>query len=62
MYEVSDKSISKLIAKEMDSGFFSKVGEEKLDSGNDLMAQLAALVQENPELVKELLTKANTTK
>ena len=46
----------------MDSGFFSKVGEEKTDSGNDLMAQLAALVQENPELVKELLTKANTTK
>jgi integrase len=52
----------KLIAKEMDSGFFSKVGEEKPDSGNDLMAQLAALVQKNPELVKELLVKANTTK
>lgn len=52
----------KLIAKEMDSGFFSKVGEEKSDSGNDLMAQLAALVQENPDLVKELLAKANTTK
>ena len=52
----------KLIAKEMDSGFFSKVGEEKPDSRNDLMAQLATLVQENPELVKELLAKANTTK
>lgn len=46
----------------MDSGFFSKVGEEKPDSGNDLMAQLTALVQKNPELVKELLVKANTTK
>ena len=36
--------------------------EEKPDSGNDLMAQLAALVQENPELVKELLDKVNSKK
>lgn len=51
----------KLIAQEMDSGFFSKVGEEKTEAGEDLMAQLAALVRSNPALVKELLAKADAT-
>lgn len=51
----------KLIAQEMDSGFFSKVGEEKNEAGEDLMAQLAALVRSNPALVKELLAKADAT-
>lgn len=47
----------KLIAQEMDSGFFSKVGAEETAAGNDLLAQLAALVKSNPALVKELLDK-----
>ena len=49
----------KLIAQEMDSGFFSKVGAEETAAGNDLLAQLAALVKSNPALVKELLAKAD---
>ena len=52
---------SKLIAKEMDSGFFSKVGVEQqpkeVDSATiDLLKQL---VRQQPELLAELLKEAN---
>ncbi len=49
----------RLIAKEMDSGFFSKVGNETNRQGisDDMLAQLKLLVAEHPELVKELLAK-----
>lgn len=47
----------KLIAQEMDSGFFSKVGEQtkaaEIDS--DTVDKLKALLQQHPELIAELL-------
>lgn len=47
----------KLIAQEMDSGFFSKVGEQSKTSevDNDTMDKLKALIQQHPELIAELL-------
>ena len=57
----------KLIAQEMDSGFFSKVGEQAKTSevDNDTMDKLKALIQQHPELIAELLKGAkgsdNTT-
>ena len=47
----------KLIAQEMDSGFFSKVGEQAKTSevDNDTMDKLKALIQQHPELIAELL-------
>ena len=47
----------KLIAQEMDTGFFAKVGA--VSTGNELsedtIQQLKALVQAHPELLAELL-------
>lgn len=47
----------KLIAQEMDSGFFSKVGEQAKASevDSDTMDKLKALIQQHPELIAELL-------
>ena len=47
----------KLIAQEMDSGFFSKVGEQAktLEVDSDTMDKLKALIQQHPELIAELL-------
>ncbi len=47
----------KIIAQEMDSGFFSKVGVEHSfgKAENTLMDQLKQLIQSNPELVREML-------
>jgi len=51
----------KLIAQEMDSGFFAKVGQEEtkpvLDA--DTMEKLKLLIQQNPELLSELLNGTN---
>ena len=48
----------KLIAQEMDSGFFSKVGEQptatKVD--NDTVEKLKMLIKQHPELLAELLS------
>lgn len=51
----------KLIAKEMDSGFFSKVGDEKADDPltDDTLEKLKLLIQERPELLNELLAKSS---
>ena len=47
----------KLIAQEMDSGFFAKIGQDEpkpvLDA--DTMEKLKLLIQQNPELLNELL-------
>lgn len=50
----------KLIAQEMDSGFFSKVGEQAktLEVDSDTMDKLKALIQQHPELIAELLKGA----
>ena len=50
----------KLIAQEMDSGFFSKVGEQAKASevDGDTMDKLKALIQQHPELIAELLKEA----
>ena len=47
----------KLIAQEMDSGFFSKVGAENKQPEPDAetIAMLKKLIQEHPELLSELL-------
>ncbi len=47
----------KLIAHEMDSGFFSKVGSKPKDAPMDagLLEQLKILLQQHPELIPELL-------
>jgi len=47
----------KLIAKEMDSGFFSKVGGTGKPTVPDAeaVAKLKKLIQEHPELMDELL-------
>lgn len=51
----------KLIAHEMDSGFFSKVGtaseQQPLDTG--AKEQLKALLRQHPELLAELLAEGN---
>ena len=51
----------KLIAKEMDSGFFSKVGDKKAATPltDDTLEKLKLLIQENPELLNELLAKSS---
>ncbi len=51
----------KLIAKEMDSGFFSKVGDKKTAEplADDTLEKLKLLIQENPELLNELLAKSS---
>ena len=50
-------AICKLIAHEMDTGFFAKVGStdpgEELDA--DTLRKLKALIQSRPELLSELL-------
>ena len=51
----------KLIAHEMDTGFFAKVGavaqEEDLDA--DMLCKLKALIQSRPELLAKLLEGTN---
>ena len=50
----------KLIAHEMDSGFFSKVGtDNSKPTEEDTLNQLKKLLSEQPELVAELLAKVN---
>ena len=51
----------KLIAHEMDSGFFSKVGtgEEKPPLDKEAKEQLKALLHQHPELLAELLAEGN---
>lgn len=50
----------KLIAQEMDSGFFAKVGTECKNSEEDAMLKaLKKLIKERPELVAELMDIAN---
>jgi len=48
----------KLIAQEMDSGFFAKVGQEESKSDLDAatLEKLRLLIQQNPNLLKELLS------
>ena len=49
----------KLIAQEMDSGFFAKVGTENERSETEkALEMLRSLVKENPELVYKLLAEA----
>ena len=47
----------KLIAREMDTGFFSKVGATQVDEDidADMLHKLKALIQSHPELLSELL-------
>ena len=47
----------KLIAHEMDTGFFSKVGATQVneDIDVDMLHKLKALIQSHPELLSELL-------
>ena len=48
----------KLIAQEMDSGFFAKVGaESKKTETDETLEMLKKLMNEHPELVSELLSK-----
>lgn len=48
----------KMIAQEMDSGFFAKVGEKTDANGaDDTLDMLKKLMKEHPELVSELLAK-----
>ena len=51
----------KLIAHEMDSGFFAKVGAEKQDElkSDDALAMLEKLIKDNPEYALKLLQKMN---
>ena len=51
----------KLIAQEMDSGFFSKVGDkqEKTDPAPELVRLLREAVQQHPELLTQLLKETN---
>jgi len=53
----------KLIAKEMDSGFFSKVNDEPKQSepNSEAFEMLKKLATEHPEQLKELLAKLNET-
>ena len=46
----------KLIAQEMDTGFFSKVGEHsQAEINSDMLEQLREMLQQHPELLSELL-------
>ena len=45
----------KLIAQEMDSGFFAKVGAK--NENNETFNLLKKLITENPQLASELITK-----
>ena len=45
----------KLIAKEMDTVFFSKLDRKKEDSIVDALEKLKSMIQQNPELLNELL-------
>lgn len=48
----------KLIAQEMDSGFFAKINaDESKKSDNNTLNQLKMLMDEHPELIAELLAK-----
>ena len=51
----------KLIAQEMDSGFFSKVGADQkpVEADSATMELLKQLVRQHPELLTELLKEAN---
>lgn len=52
----------KLIAHEMDSGFFSKVGgQEKEETDNDAIKKLKILLQQHPELLPDILDAAAKT-
>lgn len=52
----------KLIAHEMDSGFFSKVGgQEKEEIDNDAIEKLKILLQQHPELLPDILDAAVKT-
>jgi len=50
----------KLIAREMDSGFFSKVGTEQkpIEASSETVDLLKQLVRQHPELLTELLKGA----
>ena len=54
-------ALAKLIAQEMDRGFFSKVGAEQRSAETDsaTMELLKQLVRQHPELLTELLREAN---
>ena len=46
----------KLIAQEMDTGFFSKVGEHsQAEISSDMLEQLREMLQQHPELLSELI-------
>ncbi len=50
----------KLIAKEMDSGFFSKLDENTTEPTEKISVEmLEALIKEHPDLISELLQKYN---
>lgn len=51
----------KLIAQEMDAGFFAKVGKTEADGGldTDTVQKLKELIQSHPELLSELLKETN---
>lgn len=53
----------KLIAHEMDTGFFARVGESATDDSvnPDTIQQLKLLIQEHPELLTELLKGGDGT-
>lgn len=52
----------KLIAQEMDSGFFSKVGgQEKEEIDNDAIEKLKILLRKHPELLPDILDAAVKT-
>ena len=52
----------KLIAHEMDSGFFSKVGgQEKEEIDNDAIEKLKILLRQHPELLPDILDAAVRT-
>jgi len=52
----------KLIAHEMDSGFFSKVGgQEKEEIDNDAIEKLKILLRQHPELLPDILDAAVKT-
>ena len=46
----------KLIAQEMDAGFFSKIGEHsQTEISSNMHEQLREMLQQHPELLSELL-------
>ena len=51
----------KIIAQEMDAGFFAKVGAETKPDKPDaaLLDKLKVLIRDNPQLVQALLANAN---